>query len=59
MMEYNVEIETTKEGLIIRKLINAKALELSRRVMDTQEEGTKKALIRLGWTPPKKERVEK
>lgn len=25
---------------------------ISRRMMDTQEEEVRKALIRLGWTPP-------
>lgn len=34
-------------------LINELRETLWRRVMDTQEEGVRKALIEMGWTPPK------
>ena len=47
-----------KDGIITQTLqtvFNGLVKEMTRWVCDTREEEIKKALIALGWTPPKKE----
>ena len=62
-MKYNLFTDTLGDGRIFQTLEavgdnpEAPATVLGRWVIKTREEGIKKALIELGWTPPKGERV--
>ena len=62
-MKYNVLTSVDEEkGRILQEVVLEDELSsiretISRRVIDTQEEQARQALIRLGWTPPKEEVV--
>ena len=56
-MKYGFEVATTpmKDGKIVQELYNVNnniREQMTRRVIDTQEQQIRKALIALGWTPP-------
>lgn len=56
-MEYGFEIVTTatEDGKITQELYSVTPdlrEQVIRRVMDTQEQQIREALIALGWTPP-------
>jgi hypothetical protein len=52
-MEYKLKTEVSIDGRITQKLIRDQTQELSRWVCDTRDESIKKALLSLGWRPPK------
>lgn len=66
-MKYNLTTSISKKGEIVQQLkLSDEAMrrpypsfpeieDLFRWVCDTREKGIRKALIKLGWTPPKEE----
>ncbi len=58
-MEYGFKVVTTpkENGEIVQELFSVHDSimeQIHRRVMDTQEQQIRAALIALGWTPPNK-----
>jgi len=56
-MKYKVKTEVLPNGIIEQDVILLRdkiAQTISRTVIDTQEQQTRDALIKLGWTPPEK-----
>ena len=54
---YRVDTSHNEE-LIFQELYrvqNSQAELLSRRIVNAQEEGARKALIEMGWTPPRED----
>ena len=54
--EYETETTATQNGRIKQTLFcisNGERIPAMSRFFDTHDEGVKKALIQLGWTPPK------
>lgn len=52
---YEIKTTVTKDGKIIQQLDHIAYdihEQISRRVIDTQEQQVRDALIALGWTPP-------
>lgn len=47
-------IESSLEGVGIEQFGFG---QLSKRIINLQDEGVRKALIQLGWTPPKQENL--
>lgn len=56
-MKYKIDTDIDyKQSTIAQALsseVNHLVVELSRWIIDTREQSTKDALIKLGWTPPK------
>lgn len=53
--EYRIETKTFKHGNIVQSLYHENKggkTKLNQWVMDTQEEGIRQALIKLGWKEP-------
>lgn len=53
--EFEVTTKYTPDGIIVQELFSLHdgiSEPITRRVMDTQEQQTREALIALGWTPP-------
>lgn len=54
--EIKGKVITQRVALLSTRVPNGE--ELFRRVCDTSEEELRRALVKLGWTPPKSEPVE-
>lgn len=56
-MKYEMKTKTSAEGTIVQELYyehEGMTALISRRIVHTQEEQIRAALIALGWTPPEK-----
>jgi len=51
-MKYRIDTRVFPDGIIQQDLIQDHTSMVTRWIMDTREEGIRKSLIRLGWTPP-------